>query len=772
MGEAVTLPHTWNAVDGQDGGNDYYRGTCWYTLALAKPAIPAGGKAVLQLDGAAMTAAVYLNGEKLAEHKGGYSAFQVDLTDHLKEENLLAISVDNRDNDTVYPQKADFTFYGGIYRDVTLHVVPAEHFALPANGAPALKVTPIVTDLAAKTAEVTVEAAVVGAQSVAFALEGQSITAPVENGTAKAVFTLDNAHLWDGVDDSFLYTVSAKLDNGEETSARFGCRKFEFDPQKGFLLNGRSYPLRGVSRHQDRKGAGIALTNEMMEEDISIILEMGANTIRLAHYQHAQYFYDLCDEKGLVIWAEIPYITMHMTNGRANTLTQMEELIVQNYNHPCIAVWGLSNEITAASAVNEDLLENHRLLNELAHKLDPTRKTTMANVFMLETTSPILEIPDVNSYNLYFGWYLGELEQNDEFFDKYHADYPDRCIGFSEYGADANPQYQSSHPEKGDYTESYQCVYHEHIAKMIADRPWLWATHVWNMFDFAADGRDEGGKHGENQKGLVTFDRKLKKDPFYLYKAYWSKEPFVHLCGSRYVDRAEDVTETKVAGMPVGKGGNLDWHKLVQEAGLQVISLHTDLGSLERDAHAVAEEAKSFGTQYVVITGMYRFDYGDEAAMHQLAQRLNKAGEALAAEGIHLLYHNHNCELRHVNAETRAYDILIEETNPEFVNFEFDSYWFTEGGANALAWMQRLGSRMKLWHINDRGTRLSGSAITPILKTDSMELGTGNMDLDSLMAQALAVDVDAVILESHRNWVDNSPVKSFQLSAKYLAQKF
>ena len=259
MGEAITLPHTWNAVDGQDGGNDYYRGTCWYTLALAKPAIPAGGKAILQLDGAAMTAVVYLNGEKLAEHKGGYSTFRVDLTEHLKEENLLAISVDNSDNDTVYPQKADFTFYGGIYRDVTLHIVPAEHFALPANGAPALKVTPIVTDLAAKTAEVTVEAAVVGAQSVTFALEGQSITAPAENGTAKAVFTLDNARLWDGVDDPFLYTVSAKLDNGEETSARFGCRKFEFDPQKGFILNGRSYPLRGVSRHQDRLYKGNAL---------------------------------------------------------------------------------------------------------------------------------------------------------------------------------------------------------------------------------------------------------------------------------------------------------------------------------------------------------------------------------------------------------------------------------------------------------------------------------------------------------------------------------
>ena len=202
---------------------------------------------------------------------------------------------------------------------------------------------------------------------------------------------------------------------------------------------------------------------------------------------------------------------------------------------------------------------------------------------------------------------------------------------------------------------------------------------------------------------------------------------------------------TKAAGMPVGKGG-----------------------SLERDAKAVADEAKSFGTMYVVITGMYRFDYGDEATMHDLAARLNKAGAALKAEGVELLYHNHNCELRHVNAEKRAYDILLEETDPQFVNFEFDSYWFTEGGANALAWMQRLGTRMKLWHINDRGTRISGSAVTPILKTDSMELGTGNMDLDSLMAQALSVGVDAVILESHRNWVDNSPVKSLQVSAEYL----
>lgn len=544
--ESVTLPHTWNAIDGQDGGNDYYRGTCIYTKKLPDIQLAEGDRAVLQFDGVAMTAVVFLNGKKLAEHKGGYSTFRVDITDALQDANTLTVEVDNSDNDTVYPQKADFTFYGGIYRDVTLNILSATHFAMPENGAVPVKVTPVVTDLEKRRCEVTVEAFTVGAKMVKFALDGQMVSAPVENDIAKAVFALENVHLWDGVNDPYLYTVTAQLESGETQSVRFGCRKFEVDPQKGFLLNGREYPLRGVSRHQDRKGVGVAITKEMMEEDLALILEMGANTIRLAHYQHAQAFYDLCDEKGLVIWAEIPYITMHMHNGRANTLTQMEELIVQNYNHPCIAVWGLSNEITAASPVSEELLENHRALNELAHRLDPTRPTTMANVFMLEITNPILEIPDVNSYNLYFGWYLGDLDQNDAFFDEYHTKYPDRCIGFSEYGADANPAYQTSSPERGDYTETYQCVYHEHMAKMIAERPWLWATHVWNMFDFAADGRDQGGKNGENQKGLVTFDRKIKKDAFYLYKAYWSKEPFVHTCGSRYVDRAEDVTEVKV----------------------------------------------------------------------------------------------------------------------------------------------------------------------------------------------------------------------------------
>ena len=229
---------------------------------------------------------------------------------------------------------------------------------------------------------------------------------------------------------------------------------------------------------------------------------------------------------------------------------------------------------------------------------------------------------------------------------------------------------------------------------------------------------------------------------------------------------------TKAAGMPVGSGGNLDWERLVKESGLNVVSVHQDLGSIERDAKAVAEEAKRFGTDTVVITGMYRFDYGSEEAVGELAQRLNAAGKALGSQEIRLLYHNHNCELRKVNAEKRAYDLLLAETDENYVNFEFDSYWFTEGGADAKLWMRRLGNRMKLWHINDRGTRMTGPAMTPILKTDSMELGTGNMDLEGLAEIAKENGVDAVILESHRNWIDGSPVKSLQASAKWLNQHF
>lgn len=541
--EAVTLPHTWNAKDGTDGGNDYYRGTCTYKKTFPRP--ETDGEIWLEFRGAAQICEVFLNGRKLARHEGGYSTFRVELTDTLEDENELTVTVDNGKNRTVYPQKADFTFYGGLYRDVYLLSVPKEHFALDYFGGNGIKVTPELSD-DLRRATVTVETWQTGLDAVTIEVNGQIQTVPPINGAAKAAFTIANPHLWNGKKDPFLYNATARLPGGDEVHTSFGIRKIAFDAEKGFLLNNKVLRLCGAARHQDREGLGSALTKKEHEEDIALLLEMGANTVRLAHYQHDQYFYDLCDKAGLIAWAEIPYITEHMPEGRENTLSQMRELIVQNYHHPSIVCWGLSNEITATGGVTEDLVDNHRALNELCHQLDATRPTTMANVFMLSPDDPFVMLPDIRSYNLYYGWYLGDLEQNDEWFDSFHAKHPNAVIGLSEYGADANPQYQTACPEKGDWTESYQALYHEHMLKMWSERPNIWAMHCWNGFDFGADGRDEGGKPGQNQKGLVTFDRKIKKDAFYIYKAYLSQEPFVHLCGKRYAERTESETEIRV----------------------------------------------------------------------------------------------------------------------------------------------------------------------------------------------------------------------------------
>lgn len=537
--ETVTLPHTWNAKDGTDGGNDYYRGTCEYRKRFARPELSEGEELWIEFRGAAMTAEVFLNGTKLARHEGGYSTFRANLTPALRDENELTVTVDNGKNDHVYPQKADFTFYGGLYRDVYLIVVPNEHFALDNCGAPGIRVTPVLSD-DLKTATVTVE--------TWHNAEGVEITVNGETKAVKdtAVFTITKPRLWNGKADPWLYTATAKLPGGDEVSVDFGIRKIGFDAEKGFLLNNKVLRLCGAARHQDREGLGSALTKKEHEEDIRILLEMGANSVRLAHYQHDQYFYELCDRAGLIVWAEIPYITEHLKNGRENALSQMRELIEQNYNHPCIVCWGLSNEITATSGVTEEIVDTHRALNELCHALDKTRPTTMAHVFMLNPDDPFVLLPDIRSYNLYYGWYVGELAQNDQFFDDWHAKHPHEVMGLSEFGADANPQYQSAKPEKGDWTEGYQALYHEHMLKMWSERPTIWAMHCWNGFDFGADGRDEGGKPGQNQKGLVTFDRKIKKDAFYIYKAYLSNEPFVHLCGRRYAERAESETEIKV----------------------------------------------------------------------------------------------------------------------------------------------------------------------------------------------------------------------------------
>ena len=573
--ESVSLPHTYNAADGQDGGNDYYRGPAVYVRTLRTPGDSKNKEFYLECLGAAMTAEVFLNGTRLSRHEGGFSIFRVRLTEALRPmgcDNLLAIRVDNSENDRVYPQKADFTFYGGLYRDVNLITVPQAHFALIPDGTPGIHVISEV-DLAHRSAAVqvdvqtegvadgeTVELRIFGADDEDSQHAGgatcQTVRAAVRDNHARGSFHLDPVRLWDGLADPYLYTAEAVLisegEAGDEESVldavgtRFGVRSFRVDPEKGFFLNGRPYPLRGVSRHQDRLGVGNAITPAMMEEDMAVIRDIGANSLRLAHYQQAQAFYDLCDENGILVWAEIPFITKFMEKGIQNTLDQMRELITQSSNHPSIYCWGLSNEITASSPVTEELMENHRMLQKLCHEMDPTRPTVMAHAFMLEKDSPLIGIADLGCYNLYFGWYLGELDQNDSFLDEYHSLYPERAIGLAEYGADANIQFHAEHPAQGDYSEEFQCVYHEHMVRMIQDRPYLWTTYVWNLFDFAADGRDEGGKQGQNQKGLVEFDHKTRKDAFYLYKAIWSREPFVHLCGKRFVNRAGETTRVRV----------------------------------------------------------------------------------------------------------------------------------------------------------------------------------------------------------------------------------
>ena len=550
-GEKVNLPHSWNAIDGQDGGADYYRGVCRYTKTLKKSDLPEADCYYLEIRGANSSADLYVNDKKLFTHHGGYSTWRVNITDYITDETVISVDVDNRANDTVYPQMADFTFYGGIYRDVNLICVNESHFDLDYFGTPGIKVTP---EIKGKDAEIEIEVYLTNKK------DSQKIRYTVYDAEGNVVGTkttddddedidIKNVHLWHGRKDPYLYTAKAELLDGDEVvdevSARFGCRTFKIDPEKGFFLNGEEYPLHGVSRHQDRWGVGNALLPEHHKEDMDLICEVGANTIRLAHYQHDQYFYDLCDERGMVIWAEIPYISQHMPTGRENTISQMKELVTQNYNHASIVVWGLSNEITMHGATDPDLIENHRILNDLCKKMDKTRLTTIACLSMCDPDSEYIKIPDVISYNHYFGWYGGETSMNGPWFDKFHKNHPDIPVGCSEYGCEAL-NWHNSKPQQGDYSEEYQAYYHEELIKQLFTRKYIWSTHVWNMFDFGADARQEGGENGQNHKGLVTMDRKYKKDSFYAYKAWLSDEKFVHICGKRYVDRVEDVTKVTV----------------------------------------------------------------------------------------------------------------------------------------------------------------------------------------------------------------------------------
>ena len=585
----VDLPHTWNARDGQDGGNDYWRGTCIYRTHFAAPQFNTASHQVwIQFDGVNASAHVVLNGSPVCNHDGGYSTFRANITELLRDENELTVEVDNSKNDRVYPQKADFTFYGGIYRDVSLMVVSKNHFALDYFGGPGIRITPTVQGADASVqvttwhdgeGEVSIELLDAAGNTVATG-KGPDIT-----------LTIFNAHLWNGVKDPYLYSCKARLVvNGtveDETTTRFGVRSFKVDPKKGFFLNGKSYPLHGVSRHQDRKGLGNAITREMHDEDMALIKEIGANTIRLAHYQHDQYFYDLCDEVGMVVWAEIPYISEHMPNGRENTISQMKELIIQNYNHPCIVCWGVSNEITISTKDKKDMLDNHRQLNDLCHEMDKTRLTTLACYAMCGPFNRSAHITDMVSWNLYLGWYVPGFILNDLWMGFFHLCFPNRPFGYSEYGAEGMPNLHSTHPHRGDHTEEYQAKYHEYMLRCFKRHPWMWATNVWNMFDFAADARDQGGEPGMNHKGLVTFDRKTKKDSFYLYKAWWSDEAFVHICSKRFVERTGSTATVKVYSNQSTVALYVNGNKVGEQTGEHVFTFKVPLNG-ELHIQAVA----------------------------------------------------------------------------------------------------------------------------------------------------------------------------------------
>ena len=555
--EQVNLPHTWNAVDGNDGNGSYLRTTGVYTRTFTAPKQPReGGRTYVEVLAAALNSTVKVNGQVATTHEGGFSIFRADVTDLCHEgENELTIEVSNEDTPSMYPSSADFTFYGGLYRGVNLISVPNAHFDLDYYGGPGMMVTPVPTEDGG--ANFTIKSFVTNPAddlTVMYSIEdcfGREVASAVR-GSADAEVTIyvPDAQLW-SMDEPNLYSVVATLQRNneevDEIAANVGVRSFKVTPDEGFSINGVPTPLRGVSRHQDRVFEGNALTAEEHYDDAMLIKELGANTIRLAHYQHSQDFYDACDEIGFAVWAEIPFISVFKKGEGAHkhVMEEMKELIIQNYNHPSIMFWGISNEILIGG-ISQELVDTHHDLEKLCKELDPTRLTTIAHVSTTPVNGPMHHITDLESYNHYFGWYGGKKEQNGPWLDQIHADHPDICIGISEYGCEGIINWHSNTPQCKDYTEEYQALYHEHMAQVFEDRPWVWASHVWNMFDFGCAARNEGGVSGRNNKGLITMDRKTKKDSYFVYQAYWTQTPMVHIAGRRHAQRAGETTEIKV----------------------------------------------------------------------------------------------------------------------------------------------------------------------------------------------------------------------------------
>lgn len=552
--EDVTIPHTWNALDGHTGGSNYHRDLCWYYKSL-EVSKEENEKVFIEFEAANSVSNVYLNGVHLGEHRGGYSTFRYEITEHLKEENHLIVSVDNSHDETVYPLMADFTFGGGIYRNVNIVKVKESHFNLMDHGSRGVYVTQ--ESVSNEVAVLNIKGLIVSDKELTMGVrfvdhEGNVVVegSAVGTGETELSLSIKNPTLWD-TENPYMYdTQIALLDDGEVVdyvTLKTGLRYFNFDSEEGLFLNGKHVKLKGVSRHQCFMDKGWAISEKEQIEDMMIIKEMGSNSIRLAHYQHNQFFYDLCDQFGIVVWAEIPYISLTSKTDEtgSNAKSQMKELVKQNYNHPCIFMWGVQNEITIAGKVNniEDIVNE---LNTLTKEMDPTRVTTQAQVGHCPDEDSLNKITDILAYNRYHGWYYDTVEDYAVWCDNFHKAYPEIPLGISEYGAEGILTYQNDDPKQSDYSETYHAHYHEVTLQAFSERKYIWGSYVWNMFDFYSDLRDEGGVKGRNNKGLVTLDRSTKKDAFFYYKAMWSENPFVHITAKRFINRHKPVMDVRV----------------------------------------------------------------------------------------------------------------------------------------------------------------------------------------------------------------------------------
>jgi beta-galactosidase len=573
--ETVSLPHTWNAFDGQDGGSNYFRGTGWYRTHFTLPPEAKGRRVLVEFDAASRMADVFVNGQAVGSHMGAFARFRFDITGrvHWTGDNVLAVRVNNAANDFI-PRGGDFTQGGGLYRHARLLLTAPAHLATLDYASPGVELVQhqvstnrADVDAVVKLAndspeefsgEVEVEVWQDDSNKVVSA-KTEVALAPGSSAVAALPLEISRPRLWDGVADPFVYRATISLlHEGRVVDAieqPLGLRSFEVKPDAGFFLNGRHVALHGVARHQDRLDKGWAISEDDMRQDFSILRELGANAVRLAHYQHDQFFYSLCDTGGVAVWAELCFVNEppETEAGRANAKEQLRELIRQNFNHPAIFFWSVGNE-TSGKTDTATAKRADRLVTELAavvREEDPTRLSTYASNH--QPDDPRNFRTDVVGVNKYFGWYGGNYSDLGKWLDKFHADHPERCLGISEYGAGAsiyqheeNPPVRNRQSRGPWHPEEWQTMFHEENWLQIKQRPWIWGAFIWNLFDFAADNRAEGDEHGRNDKGLATYDRQVRKDAFYWYQANWTTNAMVHIVSKRFSERSNPRTEIRV----------------------------------------------------------------------------------------------------------------------------------------------------------------------------------------------------------------------------------